>query len=370
MPEGTGLRVRPEVLFDFCVRTFVKTGVTEEDARIAADILIAADLNGVVSHGVAHLKRYVDGMRAGTIMARPDVRVITETPATATIDGGAGLGPTVAYRAMQKAIQKARDLGVGFVSVRNSNHYGIAGYYARMALEHDCIGLSMTNASPKVAPTFSVGATLATNPIAVAVPAGKEMPFVLDMATSIVAVGKVEIADQLDKPIPAGWVIDQDGLPMTDAHQAVTELYRDVQVAVLPLGGAGEQMGGHKGYGLSLWVDIFSGILSGAGFANRTYPKTKEGKRLPANIGHFFGAWRIDCFRPKDEFKADMDDLIQLLKNAPKAPGHDRIYIHGEKEFMATEKNRREGIPINAKVAGELRALAQTVGIEFDLLDA
>lgn len=365
MPQ-TLQRVGVESLKDFCISAFQHVGVVEEDARITADILVTADLRGVVSHGVAHLKRYVDGLCMGIINPQPQERVVVENLATATIDAGAGLGQPVSYRAMQKAIQKAQQIGAGFVTVRNSNHFGIAGYYAMMALEQDCIGITMTNASPKAVPTFGRHALLGTNPIAVAAPAGKEKPFVLDMATTTVALGKIEIADQLDKPIPAGWAIDKHGKAAVDSHRILDEFKRNVGGGLLPLGGEGELFSGYKGYGLAVWVETFTALLSGAAFASTTYPKTPEGKPLPANVGHFFGAWRIDSFRPPEEFKAAMDDLQALIKSAPKVDGHDRIYIHGEKEFEAMELNQREGVPLNRKVSEELHAVARELQIEID----
>ncbi len=359
-------RVSPECLKDFCAKCFQCVGVSKSDALITADILVTADLRGIASHGVAHLKRYVDGLRNGIINPRPQERTIVENPATATIDAGAGLGPPVSYRAMQIAIEKARSVGAGFVAVRNSNHFGIAGYYAMKALEHDCIGMAMTNASPKAVPTFGRDAILGTNPIAVAAPAGNAHPFVLDMATTTVSLGKIEIADQLDEPIPSGWAIDQHGMPMEDSHRALDEFRRNIGGGLLPLGGEGDLFGGYKGYGLALWVEIFSALLSGAAFASNTYPKSSEGKSLPANLGHLFGAWRIDSFRPADEFKAAMDELQALIKAAPKADGRERIYIHGEKEIEAMERNQREGISLNAQVLAELRALGQQLEIEND----
>lgn len=367
MSDETAHRAQAKALMGFCVRAFQRLGVAEEDARITADVLVMADLRGVASHGVAHLRRYADGLRAGTVVACPQEKVVTETPAAATIDAGAGLGPPVSYRAMRKATQKAMDVGAGFVTVRNSNHYGIAGYYAMMALQYDCIGLSLSNGSPRVVPTFGRNAMLGTNPIAVAAPAGKELPFVLDMATSTVALGKLEIADQLDRPIPFGWAVDGHGRPMDDAHFALQEFRKRTGGGLLPLGGEGELLSGHKGYGLALGVDIFSGLLSGAAYADQVCPRTPEGKPLRANIGHFFGAWRIESFRPVDEFKAAMDDLQQLLRNAPKADGQARIYIHGEKESQAVERHLREGIPLNRKVAADLRALAGELQVEYDL---
>lgn len=365
MPDE--IRVHAQPLTDFCVRVFEKLDVPPEDARITAEVLVLADLRGIGSHGVARLRRYVDGLRTGIMLAHPQVKTITETPATALIDAGAGLGQPVSHRAMQKAIQKALDVGAGFVTVRNSNHYGIAGYYAMMALEHDCIGISMTNADVLVVPTFGRDAVLGTNPIAVAAPAGKERPFVLDMATSTVPRGKLEVYDRLEKPMPLGWATDERGIATSDAHRVLENFKKRAGGGLLPLGGEGELLSGHKGYGLALWVDVFCAVLSGAAYANLVYPKTPDGKPLPANLGHFFGAWRVDGFRPVDEFKAAMDDLQQRLKAVPKAEGQARIYIHGEKEYEKTEEYRRDGIPLNPKVVADLKAIAQEVGVEYGL---
>jgi len=359
------LRVEVERLKNFCVRAFEGVGVSAEDARIAADVLVTADLRGVASHGVAHLKRYVNGLRDGTINPRPQEKLIVENAATATMDADAGLGQPVSVRAMQSALEKACAVGAGFVSVRNSNHFGIAGYYAMLALSQDCIGIAMTNASPKVVPTYGRDAFLGTNPIAVAAPAGNARPFVLDMATSAVSLGKVEIADQLDQPIPSGWAIDKNGKPATDSHRALDEFRKNVGGGLLPLGGEGDLLSGYKGYGLGLWVEIFTVLLSGAAFASHTYPKTQDGKPLPANLGHFFGAWRVDSFRPIAEFKTAMDELQHAIKSAPKAEGRERIYIHGEKEVEAVERNLREGVPLNRTVAIELRAVARELNIEL-----
>jgi len=341
--------------------------VPAEDAFITADVLVLADLRGVDSHGVARLRRYVDGLRNGVMMARPNICVIHETPATALIDGGAGLGQPVSVRAMRMAIDKASQVGAGFVAVRNSNHYGIAGYYAMMALARDMIGISMTNADVLVVPTFGRDAMLGTNPISVAAPAGQERPFVLDMATSAVPRGKLEVYDRLGKPIPLGWATDETGQPTTDAHRVLENFRSRAGGGLLPLGGAGEEYGGHKGYGLALLVDVLSGVLPGAGYANTIYPKTPEGKPLPANVGHFFGAIRVDAFRPLDEFKATMDDIIRRLKNSAKAEGHNRIYIHGEKEFEMEDDRRANGIPLHPKVVADLQKIAKETGIEYNL---
>jgi len=367
MSGKTGPRVQAEPLKDFCVRVFQKMGVPEADARITADVLVTANLRGVDSHGVARLRRYVDGLQSGMMVAQPEVQVVTETPATALIDAGAGLGQPVSYRAMEKAIEKALDVGAGFVTVRNSNHYGIAGYYAMMALDHNCIGISMTNAAVLVVPTFGRDAMLGTNPIAVAAPADRERPFVLDMATSTVPRGKLEVYHRLEKPLPLGWATDETGTPTAESGRVLENFKQRAGGGLLPLGGAGELLGGHKGYGLSLMVDVLCAVLSGAAYADTVYPKTPDGKPLPSKIGHFFGAWRVDGFRPADEFKAAMDDLQQRLKNAPKAEDQDRIYVHGEKEYEEAERRSREGIPLNPKVAVDLEAIAGELGIAYDL---
>jgi len=331
-------------------------------------VLVAADLRGIDSHGVARMRRYVNGLRDGMMVARPEVQVVTETPATALIDAGAGLGQPVSYRAMEKAIQKALDVGAGFVTVRNSNHYGIAGYYAMMALEHDCIGISMTNANVLVVPTFGRDAVLGTNPISVAAPAGQERPFVLDMATSTVTLGKMEVYNRLEKPLPLGWATDETGTPTTDAGRVLENFKQRAGGGLLPLGGAGELLRGYKGYGLALLVETLCAVLSGAAYADLVYPKDEQGNPLPSALGHFLGALRVDGFRPVDEFKTAMDDLQRRLKNTPKAEGQTRIYIHGEKEYEETERHLRDGIPLNPKVAADLRAIAGEVGVEYDLL--
>jgi len=361
------VRVRVDSLRSLCVQVFQKMGMSAEDARITADVLVTADLRGVDSHGVARLGFYVERLRNGVMIPRPDVRTVSETGVTALVDAGGGMGPPVSYRAMQKAIHKALDAGAGFVTVRNSNHFGIAGYYAMMALEHGCIGISMTNAFVFVVPTFGRNAMLGTNPIAVAAPAGQDRPFVLDMATSTVPFGKLEIYDRLGKALPPGWAVDETGSPATDPAPLMENLRSQAGVGggLLPLGGAGELLGGHKGYGLALLVDILCGVLSGARYADLVYPRTPDGRPLPSGIGHFLGALRVDAFRPLAEFEAAMDDLQRRLKNAPKADGQGRIYVHGEKEFEEAERRSREGIPLDPRVLAELEEIAAESGVEF-----
>ena len=354
-------------LRDFCARVFEKMGVPPDDAAVTADVLVAANLRGIDSHGVARLKRYVNGLRDGMMLARPNIEIVHQTPGTALLDGGGGLGQPVGVRGMKLAIGKAQEMGIGFVAVRNSNHYGIAGYYSLMALEQEMIGISMTNAAVLVVPTFGKDAMLGTNPISVAAPAGEERPFVLDMATSTVPRGKLEVYDRQEKPLPLGWATDEHGVATADAHRVLDNLLARAGGGLLPLGGEGEQFRGYKGYGLALLVDILSGVLPGAGYANTIYPKTPEGKPLPADVGHFFGAIRVDAFRPLDEFKATMDDIIRRLKDSAKTEGAERIYIHGEKEFEEEERRRREGIPLHPKTVAMMQQIARELGVEYDL---
>jgi LDH2 family malate/lactate/ureidoglycolate dehydrogenase len=366
MAANTEIRVNVAYLQNFCVQVLQRRDVPEEDAQITADVLVTADLRGTSSHGVARLRRYVNGLRDGVMIARPETAVVTETPTTVVIDARGGLGQPASYRAMEQAVGKATEFGTGFATVRNSNHFGIAAYYAMMALEHDCIGISMTNSAVLVVPTFGRDAMLGTNPISVAAPAGEEWPFVLDMATSTVPRGKLEVYRRLEKSIPLGWATDSTGMPSGDTGRVLDNMKERTGGGLLPLGGAGELLGGHKGYGLALLVDVLCGVLPGAAYADLTYPRDEEGRSLPSAIGHFFGAWRVDAFRPVEDFKAAMDDLQQRIKSARKAEGQDRIYIHGEKEYEEAEKNRHEGIRLNPKVAADLRAIGEELGIPFD----
>lgn len=367
MSEEARVRVDSDALENFCVQILKNMGVPDEDAHITADVLVSADVRGTHSHGVARMRRYVDGLRNGMMLAEPKTEVVAETPTTLLVDGGGGLGQPVSYRAMVKAIEKAGEHGTGFATVRNSNHFGIAGYYAMMALEHDCIGISMTNASVLVVPTFGRDAMLGTNPISVAAPAGEEWPFVLDMATSTVPRGKLEVYERMEKPLPLGWATDETGEASTDTSGVLQNLKERAGGGLLPLGGVGELLGGHKGYGLALLVDVLCGVLPGAAYANLVYPKGEDGSPLPSAIGHFFGAWRVDAFRPVEAFKEAMDDLQRRLKNAAKAEGQDRIYVHGEKEYETAEENAEKGVPLNPKVTADLRALGEELGVTYDL---
>ena len=346
----------------FTKAVFLAIGCSESDATLAAEVLLSADLRGVDSHGVARLSGYVRLWEAGRINATPNIRVVHETPSTAVVDGDSGLGLVVAPFAMQIAIDKAANAGTGWVSVRNSNHYGIAGYHAMMALEKDMIGMSMTNASPLVAPTFSTERLLGTNPICVAIPGGKEPAFVADMATTTAANGKLEILQRKQQPAPAGWIQDKEGNSTSDAHALKTG------GALLPLGGTREQ-GSHKGYALGSIVDIFSAVLSGANYgpwvppfpAYVPMPENMPGK----GIGHFFGAMRVDAFRPKEEFFKDMEQWITRFRNAKPIPGEEKVLIPGDPERSYEAIRRVEGIPLLRPVVEDLSALAQKFGCKL-----
>ncbi len=352
--------VEEKKLREFCNSVWIKLGVPEADARITTDVLVLADLRGVESHGVARLPRYYTDLKNGWTKPTDQSRTVKETRATALIDGGQSLGQVVGHRGMELAIKKARETAVGIVSVRNSHHYGIAGYYTLMALQFDLIGVSMTNAAPLVVPTFGRNSILGTNPISLTAPSGSEKPFVLDMATSVVPRGKLEVYDRLGKKIPLGWAVDATGRSTTDAHSVLEALSKRLGGGILPLGGEGEELSGHKGYGLALMVDVLSGVLSGSA----TGLGVDVDKTMP-NVGHFFMAIDPSAFRPLEEFKRSMDRLQRELKDSARATGQNRIYVHGEKSFARMEKHRREGIPLQPKVVEEMKKIGNDLGIPW-----
>jgi L-2-hydroxycarboxylate dehydrogenase (NAD+) len=350
-------------LADFAHSVFLKMGCTEADANTATAVLLSADLRGVDSHGVARLSGYVRLWEKGRINARPKFRIVHETPSTAVVDGDGGLGLVVAPYAMQVAIDKAKTAGTGWVAVKNSNHYGIAGYHAMMALANDMIGMSLTNASPLVSPTFSKERLLGTNPIAVAIPAGNQPPFVADMATTTAANGKLEILQRKDADAPLGWVQDKDGNPTTDANGVKKG------GALLPLGGDREH-GSHKGYALGAIVDILSAVLSGANYGPWVPPFVAflepDPNPVGDGLGHFFGALRIDAFRPAEDFKNHMDNWIQRFRAATPTPGNDRVLIPGDPERELEAERMKSGIPLVKPVVDDLVDLGKKMGIPFE----
>ena len=348
-------------LFNFSKNIFLKIGCGEANADIATKTLLSADLRGVDSHGIARLSGYVRLWEVQRINANPNIRIVHETPSTAVVDGDKGLGLVVAPAAMQIAIDKAKNVGTGWVSVKNSNHFGIAGYHAMMALEHDMIGIAMTNASPLVAPTFSIERLLGTNPIAVAIPAGKEQPFVADFATTTAANGKLEILQRKNQDTPNGWVQTKTGEPSTNANEVRNG------GALLPLGGDREH-GSHKGYMLGSIVDIFSAVLSGANYGPWVPPfpaYVPMPENMPGEgIGHFLGAMRIDAFRTADEFKANMDQWIHRFKTAKTVPGEEKVIIPGDPEREMEAERMKNGIELLQPVVDDLIQLAEKLGIQ------
>ncbi len=328
-------------------------GVPPNDAAIVTDTLIDSDLMGIDSHGLARVAvhpSYVRGIREGTLDPAAAPRVVHEAAATGVVDGGGGLGPVAATRAMELAIDKARQTGAGFVAVTNSRHYGAAAHYSRMALEHGMIGISMTMGGLGVVATHGRGRRLGINPMSVAAPAENEPPFILDIATSVVAAGKLELARMAGKQVPLGWIVDAAGEPTTDPD----DYWRGG--AILPLGGAADT-GGYKGYGLSVMIDIFTGILSGLGFSAAL--RTSGAGPTP----HFQGALLVEGFRPLGGFKAMMDVLLRTLKETEVAEGSERVFVHGEKEFEARRDRERNGIPYHPQVIETLNQLGTEVGL-------
>ena len=357
-------------LEQFVVTVFTTLGLTEGNARDAAEVLVKSDIYGIESHGAPRLANYVSRLKNGAVQANPEVVIVHELPSTALVDGANGLGMIAGRRAMEVAIRKAQTTGAGFVSVRNSSHFGIAGFYARMALEHDMIGFSMTNvgAGGNTPPTGGRTGFFGTNPIAVAAPTKTPPAFVMDFATTVVAVGKLQIATRRNHDVPLGWIIDGDGNPTTKPDARARGGY------ILPLGGLRETSG-HKGYGLMLLVDILTGILSGAAVGATASKLTTEGTRgelgrpagSGANTGHFFGALRIDGFRSVEEFKEEMDEMFRVIRNSEKLPGLERIYVHGELEWEAERDRLANGIPLDLPTYQSLESISADLGVPLNV---
>ena len=347
-------------LHNFVKNIFLETGCSDEDSTTVADVLLAAELRGIESHGLLRIPDYINLWKTKRINSKPEINIIYQTPSTAVVDGDSAFGMIAAKKSMKIAIAKAETCGTGWVSTRNSNHFGIAGYYAIMALKHDMIGIAMTNANPLVAPTFSVDRLLGTNPIAVAVPAYQQPPYVADFATTPIARGKLDLMHKKGLKAPFGFVQDAEGNPSNDPN-ILTE-----KGAILPLGGDYEH-GSHKGYCLGSIVDILSAMLSGAGFGPWVPPSVAY---LPVlnndevkGTGHFFGAMRIDAFRPADDFKKGMDKWIQTFRNSKPAKGYEKVLIPGDIEREMERIKKKNGISINDKVKIELEKIAD----EFNL---
>lgn len=342
--------VPAERLLNFCAACFEELGLPRADAQLTAENLVFANLRGVDSHGVIRMKAYADRLRAGGFKAGVRPQIVSEQPSCALMDAGGGMGQVAGVSAMELAIAKAQPTGMGVVSVRNSNHCGAAAFYAMKAIEHGMIGLAATNAGATMAPTGGRERRLGNNPVAIVVPAGRHPPIVLDMATGAVAWGKIFVAQQEKTKIPTSWALDKSGRPTDDPDAAAN-------------GGLIQPLGGYKGYGLSLLIDILTGVLSGGGFS--THVKTLyEELSVPAGVAQTFAALRIDAFMPLVEFADRVDAIIDLMHGCATAPGAQRIYVPGEIEFETERRRRVEGIPLNPTLRQELDALGRELGVE------
>lgn len=345
-------------------------GASEEGAFCVADNLVMSNLRGIDSHGVGRLKRYVEGIRTGYIIPEAKPVIKKDSPVIANISAMNGLGQPAGVFGMRKAIEKASNTGVGIVTVFDSNHYGFAGYYAMMVLEHDLIGISMTNSEPLVVPTFSKNAMIGTNPIAFAAPTKTEEPWVMDLATSVVPSGKLEVYDRAGQNIPLGWATDETGSSTNNPAQVLKNLYRGLgEGGIFPLGGEGELHGGHKGYGLATMVEILCGVMSGGNYL-RDLKFFKDGKPSHPRIGHFFMALDPSYFINIDSFKTRMDDLIVRLKATERAEGQGRIFVHGEKEFEEYDRRAENGIPLDHKTVESLSELSKEFSIDLQFMDS
>ena len=347
----------------FVEDAFVKLGVPEQDARVTADVLLAADLRGIESHGIGRLKVYTDRIRKGQLSPTTNVEVVHEGTAVAVVDGHHGMGPVIACRAMEMAIDKAKNVGLGAVAVRDSSHFGIAGYYPLMAVREGLIGLTVTNARPSVLPTFGTEPMFGTNPIAFGAPTDEACPFLFDAATSVVPRGKLEVLSRAERPTPAGWVGDAHGRSATDTNEILSGL-NDGAFGLYPLGGEGEFFGGHKGYGLAMVVEILCASLQGGAYLKELASQRPDGAVRKQNLGHFFLAIDIAAFGSPEEFRRTTGDILRRLRAARRADGQDRIFTAGEKEWENEARIRDQGIPVNPNLRSILEQVKDGLGLD------
>ncbi|MGE5418458.1 MAG: Ldh family oxidoreductase [Acidobacteriota bacterium] len=352
-----------DYMHKFMEDVFVGIGVPATDAKTCADVLVEADRLGIDSHGIGRLKPiYYDRIKMGIQEPVTKIAVIRETPTTAVLDGNNGMGHAIGHKAMSMAIEKAKTLGMGMTAVRNSTHYGIAGYYCLMAVKEGMIGITGTNARPSIAPTFGVENMLGTNPMSFGIPTDEDFPFLLDCATSVSQRGKIEVYDRLDKEIPEGWVIDRQGNTRTDTHQILKDLVSG-EAALTPLGGIGEDHAGFKGYGYATVVEILSAALQGGAFMKALTGFDANGKAQPYHLGHFFMAISVEAFTELDEFKSTTGQILRALRASEKAPGQSRIYTAGEKEYMAWVERKDKGVPVNLPLQKDMIAMRNELGL-------
>jgi LDH2 family malate/lactate/ureidoglycolate dehydrogenase len=369
MEEGCemdeGIYVPWKLIGDFMVAAFKKVGLPEEDAKICAEILMESDRRGIESHGVNRFKPiYMDRIKEGILNPVTDMEIVRETPTTAVVDGHNGMGMVVSYRSMKLAIEKARKFGMGMVAVRNSTHYGIAGYYVTMATEEDMIGITGTNARPSIAPTFGVENMLGTNPLTFGLPTDENFPFVLDCATSISQRGKIEYYARLGKDTPAGMVVGSDGSAMTGSEKILKDLLTG-EAAFAPLGGIGEEMGGHKGYDYATVVEILSSALQAGSYLRMLSGIGEDGQRIPYPLGHFFIAIDTKAFMGAESFRRTAGNILRDLRSSKVAPGEERIYTAGEKEYLVKQERDKKGVPVNKGVQKDLLEIRDSLELDF-----
>ena len=354
--------VDAKTLEDFMRDVFLGVGVPGDDASIIADVLITSDKRGIDSHGIQRCKMYYDRIKEGIYEVKTKIKIIKDGPTTALIDGGCGMGHVIAHKAMSMAIEKAKNYGLGAVAVRNSTHFGIAGYYSLMAIKEGMIGLSVTNARPSIPPTFGVEPMLGTNPLTFGAPTDEEFPFLLDCATSIIQRGKVEVYNRINKLLPEGVVITDEGKTETDPGKVLKGM-AEKKAALLPLGGKGEDTSGYKGYGYATLVEILSAALQDGIFLRDTIGIVESGqKRL--KVGHFFLAINIESFLPISTFNKTAGEIMRELRSAQMVPGADKIYTAGEKEFIAENERRKTGIPINKNLQQDIKTMKDELGLD------
>ncbi|NMA85127.1 MAG: Ldh family oxidoreductase [Epulopiscium sp.] len=353
-----------DMMEQFMVDVFKAVGVPEEDAKICADILIESDKRGIDSHGVGRLKPiYIDRIWEGVQQPITKIDIIKEGPTTAVLDGNHGMGHVIGYRAMEMAIKKAKNYGMGMVAVRNSTHYGIAGYFTTMATQEGMIGITGTNARPSIAPTFGVEPMLGTNPLTFGMPTDEDFPFVLDCATSVSQRGKIEVYGRANKELPEGWVIGEEGEARTDTQQVLIDLTKG-KAALAPLGGLGEEQGGYKGYGYATVVEILSAALQGGSFLRALSGFDIEGNKIPYGLGHFFIAIDISAFIELEDFKKTAGDICRELRASTKAKGQEHIYTAGEKEHLAWLERKDKGVPVGGVLQKQMIELRDKLGLE------
>lgn len=348
---------------DFMTAVFEKMGVPTEDARLCADVLLESDRRGIESHGCNRFKPiYIDRIKSGILNSVTKIDILKETPTTAVLDANDGMGMVASKKAMDMCIEKAHKYGMGMVAVRNSSHYGIAGYWTGLAAKENMIGISGTNARPSVAPTFGVENMLGTNPLTFSMPTDEPFPFTLDCATSVIQNGKIEYYARINHDTPKGLVISREGEELTDSAEILKKI-RSQQAALAPLGGFGETTGGYKGYGYSTVVEILSAALQSGLFLKALDGKDEEGKIRPYHLGHFFIAIDTEAFMGAEAFKKTCGDILRDLRGSEKAPGQERIYTAGEKEYDVWMYRKDKGVPVTEAVQKEFIGLRDEFGL-------